>query len=153
MLNLYDELIALIRALNDAGIEYAVCGGMAMAIHSFPRHTVDLDLLILPDDVERVFAIAEGLGYTFRARPMNFHEGLVQIRRITKIDPETHDPLMLDLLLVTPGMQDVWDSRQTAITEDATLTVVSPEGLIKMKSARGSGRDLDDIAVLRGDVQ
>jgi hypothetical protein len=34
MLDLYDEFAALIAALEAAEAEYAVCGGLAMAIHS-----------------------------------------------------------------------------------------------------------------------
>lgn len=36
-MNLKDELDSLIDALRSAGIDYAVCGGMAMAIHGHPR--------------------------------------------------------------------------------------------------------------------
>jgi hypothetical protein len=46
MLSLYDELKGLTQSLATAGIEYGVCGGLAMAIHTLPRATVDMDLLI-----------------------------------------------------------------------------------------------------------
>jgi hypothetical protein len=39
MLDLEAELDAVIGALSHAGIEYAVCGGLAMAIHGKPRAT------------------------------------------------------------------------------------------------------------------
>jgi hypothetical protein len=37
MLDLEAELDAVIGALSRAGIEYAVCDGLAMAIHGFVR--------------------------------------------------------------------------------------------------------------------
>jgi hypothetical protein len=40
MLDLYDEFASLIGALEAAGADYAVCGGLAMAIHGFPRATI-----------------------------------------------------------------------------------------------------------------
>ena len=40
MLDLYDELAALLDALEAANAEYAVCGGLAMAIHGIPRATI-----------------------------------------------------------------------------------------------------------------
>ena len=46
MIDLAEEFEAVISALAEHGIEYAVCGGLAMAIHGFPRATVDIDLLI-----------------------------------------------------------------------------------------------------------
>ncbi|HYM60517.1 MAG TPA: nucleotidyltransferase family protein [Thermoanaerobaculia bacterium] len=151
MLNLYDELIAVTRAFQERGVEYAVCGGMAMAIHSIPRNTVDLDLLIRREDLEQAEEIAMQLGYTFKARPMKFDGGTVEIHRISKIDPDTHDPLMLDFLLVTPAVEDVWAAREVLRLEDGAISVVSREGLIKLKSSRLSERDIEDIRLLRGE--
>lgn len=37
MATLLDELSNMISALEDGGIEYAVCGGLALAIHGFAR--------------------------------------------------------------------------------------------------------------------
>jgi hypothetical protein len=140
----------LTRELTGRGIDYALCGGMAMAAHGFPRATVDIDILVREETLEAVDAVAESLGYTFRGRPMSFHHGMIEIRRISKIDPETLDPLMLDLMLVTPSIEDVWSTRETLeLSGGDTLVVVSREGLIKLKSARMSGTDQDDIANLR----
>jgi hypothetical protein len=36
-MELYDEFFQLIQALNDAGVTYAVVGGIAMAFHDEPR--------------------------------------------------------------------------------------------------------------------
>ena len=41
-----DDLGALVKALNDHGVEYAVIGGTAMMFHGFPRATKDIDLLL-----------------------------------------------------------------------------------------------------------
>ncbi|NOT58834.1 MAG: hypothetical protein HOP19_01280 [Acidobacteria bacterium] len=53
MLNLYEELKLLIARLNESGESYALCGGLAMAVHGVPRATVDIDLLILARFVEK----------------------------------------------------------------------------------------------------
>ena len=37
-----DELIA---ALADAGVEYVLIGGLAVAAHGFPRATKDVDIV------------------------------------------------------------------------------------------------------------
>ena len=81
---------------------------------------------------------------------MRFAGGAVDIRRLTRIDPASHDPLMLDLLIVTPTLKDVWASRQAVTWEGGTLWVVSREGLKQLKRLRGSGTDLDDIEKLGG---
>src|ERR1019366_6549828 len=99
MLDLYDEFATLIGALETAEVDYAVCGGLAMAIHGFPRATIDVDLVVPPNAAERVLACARDLDYTIPAHPMRFAGAAVEIRRVTKIDAASGDLLSLDLLL------------------------------------------------------
>jgi hypothetical protein len=40
------DLASLAAALSEYGVEYAVIGGAAMALHGFPRMTKDIDLLL-----------------------------------------------------------------------------------------------------------
>jgi hypothetical protein len=149
MFDLAAEFEAVLAALAEHSIEYAVCGGLAMAIHGYPRSTVDIDLLIRPEDEERVYAAVEPLGYMFRARPMRFDKGAMEIRRVTKIGP-TGDPLMLDLLLVTAHSEPVWNDRYKLTWRGRSVSVVSPEGLIALKLSRSSLQDLADVERLRG---
>ncbi|MGE0403366.1 MAG: hypothetical protein AB7T06_42050 [Kofleriaceae bacterium] len=44
-LDIIAELEAIIDALDAAGIEYAVCGGLAVGILGLPRATKDMGLL------------------------------------------------------------------------------------------------------------
>ena len=151
MLDLYDELTKLINALEGASIEYAVCGGIAMAIWQFPRATVDIDLLIEESSLSAVERVAEKLGYVVKARPMNFANRAMKIRRVSKIDHDGGDVLMLDLLLVTPELQRVWKERTRVEWEQGSISVVSREGLITLKTFRLSGQDLDDIKRLQSE--
>lgn len=91
----------------------------------------------------------EDLGFTLSGEPMEFHGGKVQIYRLTKIDERSAEALVLDLLIVTPEARRAWDGRLKVEWEGGTLSVVSPGGLITLKSFRGSGQDQDDIAYLR----
>jgi hypothetical protein len=152
VLDLFEELVALIDALESAQIEYAVCGGLAMAIWGHPRATVDIDLLIERESLGAVESVAATLGYTFKANPMTFSSGAIVIHRVTKIDPDGGDLLMLDLLLVTPVVLDAWQDRTRMQWDRGTMTVVSREGLAKLKSFRASGTDLDDIRRLQEDA-
>ncbi|MGI9056429.1 MAG: hypothetical protein ACR2F2_11575, partial [Pyrinomonadaceae bacterium] len=63
MADIFDEFQSLIKRLNTGQIEYAVCGGWAVAIHGVPRATVDIDLLVLSENLAEVWKIAEDLGY------------------------------------------------------------------------------------------
>src|SRR5215207_8263701 len=98
MATLLDEFRTITEALNMAGIDYAVCGGWAMAIHGLPRATIDIDLLIAAEDLERAWELAKRNGYDVEGLPLHF--GVIEIRRISKIDPETKTLYTLDFLLV-----------------------------------------------------
>src|SRR3569623_1982646 len=147
MLDLLDELKHVLAALDEATVPYALCGGLAMAVHGFPRATVDIDVLVEEGEFPRVEAAVAPLGFTIHALPMSFRGGAVQIRRLSKVH-ESGQLLSLDALLVTPSTESAWNTRQVMDWDFGTITVVSREGLIALKSLRGSGRDRDDIEQL-----
>lgn len=149
MLDLLDELKNVLATLEEAHVPYALCGGLAMAVHGFPRATVDIDVLVAENDFPRVEAAVAPLGFTIQALPMSFRGGEVRIRRLSKVH-DTGQLLSLDALLVTPATESAWNTRQSMNWDFGTITVVSREGLIALKSLRGSGRDRDDIAQLEG---
>ena len=47
LVSILAEFYRVITALEHAEIDYAVCGGIAVAIHGCPRVTNDLDLLVI----------------------------------------------------------------------------------------------------------
>ncbi|MGI8543217.1 MAG: hypothetical protein ACR2MD_07010 [Aridibacter sp.] len=106
MTTLLDELSQIISALDDGGIEYAVCGGLALAIHGFARATLDIDILIQPDSLEKAYEVAKKYEFDIRGMDISFKERAVEIRRVSKID-SNGEGLSLDLLLVTPHVEDV----------------------------------------------
>ncbi len=66
MTTLLEELDQLISALNENEIEYAVCGGLALAFHGFARATLDIDILIQPESLEKAYKIAAENGFDIR---------------------------------------------------------------------------------------
>jgi hypothetical protein len=53
-----DDVLSVLNAMEEAGVRYAVFGGLAMAAHGFDRGTRDLDLFVPPDEsnIERLRA-------------------------------------------------------------------------------------------------
>lgn len=147
-MDLEHEFGTVIDALNTERIAYALCGGLAMAVHGAPRATVDIDLLVRDEDVPRIHEVVAPLGFLIHARPMNFSSGSIRIDRVSKIDPSDGDTLILDLLLVTPALEDVWAAREERAWRGGTLYVVSREGLIRLKQFRSSTQDRADIEKL-----
>ncbi len=150
MATLLDELSQLISAFEENEIEYAVCGGLALTIHGFPRATFDIDILIREESLEKSYEIVKELGYDIRGLDISFKERAVEIRRVSKIDDDG-EVLPLDFLLVTPHVEDVWETRQKLEWENKTLWIVSPDGLIKMKELAGRDKDLIDIGRIKNE--
>lgn len=148
-MDLLNELRALVASLENAGIPYALCGGLAVAVHGRPRATVDIDILVPEVSADAIRALAHGLGFAHEALPMSFSQDRIRIRRLVKLDIEAGEPLLLDLVVVTPALEEVWGQRMTVEWEFGSLHVVSPEGLIRMKQLRDSLQDRADIAALR----
>ena len=51
------------RALDAAGVRYALIGGFAMALRGVQRATVDLDFILMLDDLPRADAVLRDAGY------------------------------------------------------------------------------------------
>lgn len=150
MSRLLDELSQLISALNENQLEYAICGGLALAIHGFVRATLDIDILIQPDSLKKAYKVGVERGFDIRKLDISFKKSAVEIRRVSKIDAQG-EVLSLDLLLVTPQIGDVWESRETINFLGNKLFVVSREGLVKMKKLAGRPQDMADILRLENE--
>ena len=148
MASLYDELKSLVAALNQERVPYALCGGLAMAVHGHPRATVDIDLLAPPESAERVLEIGTRNGFTVPATTLQFKQG-IQVRRISKARGPDEEVLVLDVLLATPPLQAAWEGRLQIPWEGGIVWVLSRDGMIQMKSLRGSEQDRADIAALK----
>ena len=150
-LDIIFELEGLVDALDQEGIDYAVCGGLALGILGHPRMTKDIDLLVRKEDVERALHVAKQQGFDVPARQMVFRAGQPDehvMHRRSKLDPETSALLPVDFLVVTPIFETVWATRIGASYRERTIKVVSADGLATMKRLAGRPQDLVDIAAL-----
>jgi hypothetical protein len=148
-MNITDEFSVLTTELRNSGIDFAVCGGLAMALHGFPRFTNDIDLLILPADLAKSLEIAKRCGFkdTPELLVLGQQSGHpIEIWRINKFQDVDH--LTLDLILVSFVLDEVWNSRSPYAWQNLSLPVVSSAGLAKMKRLAGRPQDLLDIQSL-----
>jgi hypothetical protein len=150
-MDILSEYSALIDRLQSAGIEYATCGGLAMAVHGYVRATKDIDILILDADLGNAFRIAGELGFDIEGLPIDFDAGAFRLRRLSKIEPETQSLLTIDFILVTEFTRDVWEDRELMDWGSGRAWVVSKRGLVKMKTQAGRPQDLVDISKLEND--
>lgn len=148
-MTLYDELKNLIEALRARGVDYALCGGLAMAAHGWPRATLDVDLIVSEKDFPAARDVARGLGFTIEVPEFAVAGGKIRIRRLIKAQGE--DAIPLDLLLLDESLRSVAESRVDLPTAFGPIRVLTREALARMKELRGSGTDQDDIRRLRGE--
>ena len=139
---LVEQLLTIVETLDREGIEYALVGGLAVAVWGAPRATQDIDILVRPESVEAIAAAVESLGFRFRALPMTFSDGM-SLQRMSRLDEGAL--LTLDLLLVNENLEPVWTSRQQLQLEDKPIWVISREALIQMKIAAGRTQDALDV--------
>lgn len=142
--DLIAELQRIGAALNDAGVEYALCGGLAVAVHGHARATQDIDLLVRADQIPAAVQVATALGFDLPALPMQM--GATPITRRSRIVGTTVLPL--DLLHTSPETDDVLSTRIAVPWRGGILWSVSREGLIRMKRLAARPQDLADIAAL-----
>ncbi len=150
MAELTEELTALLDSLDRAGVEHALCGGLALALHGEPRFTQDIDLLVPGDALDTALEVARRCGFTVETGWLAFAEGTSNERRLFRLlKPDGNDTVILDFLLTTPVLESVWQSRKSFDDGNRRISVVSREGLIRMKEISGRTQDLADIERLR----
>lgn len=147
-LTLLDEFRAIVDALRAGGVECALVGALAVAVHGAPRATTDVDLLIRPEDLERGLSAVRPLGYDLPALRMTFASG-VTVQRVTKV--QEGEALTLDFLLAEGALVEAWRSRIEVEALDRRFWVVSRDALLRMKALSGRLQDLADIRRLEGD--
>ncbi len=152
-LDLIAELEAVVDTFERVGIEYALCGGLALALHGHPRATMDIDVLMPQAELAGALQAARALGFDVPARKMVF--GLRtgaprEVHRVSKLDPSTNQLMSLDLLVVGPGLETVWTGRVDLMIGNRKMVVVSRDGLATMKRIAGRPQDLADLAALEG---
>jgi nucleotidyltransferase AbiEii toxin of type IV toxin-antitoxin system len=152
-LDLIAELEALVDGLSRAGVEYALCGGLAVAVHGHPRATMDIDLLVPSDQLAAALEAAKRAGFDLPARKMVFgvRTGRPrEVHRVSKLDPDTNELMSLDLIVVGPTLEETWRGRVVVPWLGRQVPIVSREGLVTMKRLAGRPQDLADIAALEG---
>jgi hypothetical protein len=139
--SLEQELRDLVILFNQERIDYALCGGMAVALHGYPRFTKDIDFLVPSESLEMARKAAHRAGFLDESGRIPFPNS--EVYRILKI--EGPDFRILDLLVPKTLDTVAWKQRQWLDWNGVPLCSVSVEGLIEMKRAAGRDQDLLDI--------
>lgn len=140
-----DDLLRVIRALNEQGAEYLLIGGYALYAHGYQRATTDIDILVPPtrDSAERVIRALLLLPDRVAADidPAWFEEG--NTIRVA-------DEFVVDVMFNSCGetYASLAPHEQTVVLDDGTpVRTIDFEGLLKTKQTVRS-KDAGDRHVL-----
>lgn len=146
MVDYLQELALVIEAFESSDIKYAVCGGMAVAVHGYVRMTVDLDFLVAQVDVDRCFEVLVTCGYEDMKNTIPLPSQGVTFYRTLKFLEQDHLPIdILPLPSDHPWLAD----RIRCPWSFGELWVMSKDRLIEMKSGSSRGKDRQDVDELK----
>jgi hypothetical protein len=151
--DLFEQFGRVVDALNERGVPFAVCGGVAVNLLGHVRATRDIDLLLPREQVDPVRDLVKPLGFVLRSGRIPFGEGTPNARELWRVSKaEGPSLLSLDLMVVMPVYESIFASRVRTQWRGRAFDVVSAQGLIAMKRLAGRPQDLADIAVLEAGV-
>ncbi len=140
----HHTLKRLARALDEEAIPYAIIGGMALNLFGFTRETVDVDILLTREGLERFKERLIGRGYipAFEGAAKSFRDAETQVKVETLITGEYPGD-------GKPKPVSFPDPQATHIERDG-YRVIPLETLIELKLASGMTaphrlRDLADV--------
>ena len=148
MIDLPEDFRDLLIELHDAGAEFVLVGGHAVAYHGHPRATKDLDVLVRanPANAALVYRALASFGAPlsqFEVGEADFatYDGLLQIglppRRIDILNRA--DGITFDEAMAGHGSFEV---------EGRRIPVIGLSALLKNKRAAGRKQDLADVHAL-----
>lgn len=147
-MSVFYEFHNIVQRLQAEGIEYALIGGVAVAFHSEPRFTKDVDLLIREGELDRIAEALKREGYFKSSAPWTFKNSKLTLHRFLKI--EDLDEMIIDVLVANDGRcQEIIANALEAESErTGVVRVASKSDLIWLKRQRNSKQDQADIARL-----
>jgi len=148
MIELPEDFRDLLLELCDAGADFVVVGGHAVAFHGHPRATKDLDVLVRPspENARRVYRALAAFGAplaAFEVTAADFaeYDGVLQIGL---------PPRRIDILTRATGItfdEAIADGAGFEL-EGRRVPVIGLRALLRNKKATGREQDLADLKVL-----
>lgn len=146
---LNEDFLDLLIALQEAGAEFVVVGGHALAVHGVVRATGDLDIFVKPS-VENAARVLQALR-TFGA-PLGDHGlSIEDLARQGTVYQMGLPPRRIDVLndISGPGFDEVWAHRVEIELAGLSLPFIGRRDLVANKRASGRPKDLLDVELLR----
>lgn len=146
----WEDVKLVARYLNEAGVEYALIGGYALAAHGIIRLTVDIDVVVNPSAANsRRWIVALSRLPDGAARELQADADVFAAEKRYAI--RVNDDFTVDVLPGAGGCS--WDDLRPHVTQvdidDVPVKVLDFEGLLKTKQGLRPKDQLDAEAIRR----
>ncbi len=146
-MDLPDDFRDLLVCLHDAGAEFAIIGGYAVAFHGYLRATKDLDVLVrpTPENARKVYRGLAAFGAplsSFEVSDADFatYDGVLQIGV---------SPVRIDIInRIAVPFDEVIADGETLDVDGRAIPVIGRDALVRAKIAAGRPQDAADVAEL-----
>jgi predicted nucleotidyltransferase len=141
-----DDMKALVSLFQKHQVEFAVCGGFAVAHYGFVRATMDFDLLVTPGDTNGRKIMAALNEFGFGQSGVTVEAFLEPGAAITL----GSQPNQIDLLtsMSSQPTEQIIGNAQLVIIKGLEMKVVSYEDLLFAKKTSGRPKDRIDFEEL-----
>jgi len=137
----------MLRCLAAENVKFMLVGAFALAVHGYPRATMDMDVWVMPSP-ENAEAVIRALG--------RFG---VPLHSISNADLQRDDtlfqigvaPRRIDIITGATGLvfEETYARSESVDVDGLTIRVPSVDDLIINKTASGRLKDLADVEVLK----
>jgi predicted nucleotidyltransferase len=133
----------MLRALSDAGADFLIIGGYAVAAHGFVRATLDIDIWVRPTRENAVRVMRALIEFGAPLHGMT-EQDLTTPGMIYQIGVK---PSRIDILTAASGVgfDEAWAARISTTIDGREYPVIGLSELIANKRASGRPQDLTDI--------
>ncbi|GJQ21712.1 MAG: hypothetical protein HBSIN02_20670 [Bacteroidia bacterium] len=135
-------------SLNRHKVRYLIVGGYAVAVHSRPRFTDDLDIWIESERGNAGKLLNALADFGFGGMDIAL-EDLLKAEQVIQLG---YSPLRIDLLTSVSNVrfEDAWNRKLTSTYGSETVYFIGREDLIASKKGTGRKRDELDVDELEG---
>jgi hypothetical protein len=136
----------MLRCLADENVRFLLVGAYAMAVHGFPRATMDIDLWVMPSP-ENGAAVLRAL----RKFGAPLHGlSMADLQKSGTIFQIGVAPRRIDIITGVSGLDfdKAYGHSVAANIEGIPIRTLSVEDLIRNKRASGRTKDLADVEAL-----
>ena len=148
------ELLPLLRALTDGGVEFVVIGGVAVSLHGPIRATEDLDIVPRAgaDNLMALGNVIASLNGRLVRDPLTpfgpQHRAALAQGRSVSISTDLGDVDVVQRLPGVPAFDQLLRAAEAVQLDGMQVHFASRSDLVAMKRARGSAQDLADLDAL-----